>query len=159
MQLCRKETFFEAEQEELKHRIQSYTGLHMSKKNRINNAQLVIKELTLKWEEELQKGLKEKDEALMQLQAEHLQLRPRMDELETFLKTARAPCKAGSKSTRKDGKRTSANRATSPSSGRPTSRRRLWTRARRSTASPSPCRTSNATSAPSTTIRRNATRA
>ena len=46
MQLCRKETFFEAEQEELKHRIQSYTGLHMSKKNRINNAQLIIKELT-----------------------------------------------------------------------------------------------------------------
>lgn len=90
MQLCRKETFFEAEQEELKHRIQSYTGLHMSKKNRINNAQLIIKELTLKWEEELQKGLKEKDEALMQLQAEHLQLRPRMDELETFLKNSKS---------------------------------------------------------------------
>ena len=82
--------FFEAEQEELKHRIQSYTGLHMSKKNRINNAQLIIKELTLKWEEELQKGLKEKDEALMQLQAEHLQLRPRMDELETFLKNSKS---------------------------------------------------------------------
>jgi 6,7-dimethyl-8-ribityllumazine synthase len=34
MQLCRKEMFFETEQEELKHRIQSYTGMHMSKKNR-----------------------------------------------------------------------------------------------------------------------------
>ena len=31
MEACRKEVFFEAEQEELKHRIQSYTGLHISK--------------------------------------------------------------------------------------------------------------------------------
>lgn len=89
MQLCRKETFFEAEQEELKHRIQSYTGMHMSKKNRINNAQLIIKEITLKWEEELQHALKEKDEALNKLQAELTQLKPRVEELETFLQNSR----------------------------------------------------------------------
>lgn len=56
IQMCHKETYFAAEQEELKHRIQSYTGLHLSKKNRIENAQLVIRELTLKWDEELQRA-------------------------------------------------------------------------------------------------------
>ena len=89
MQLCRKEMFFETEQEELKHRIQSYTGMHMSKKNRINNAQLIIKEITLKWEEELQHGTKEKDDALTRLQLEQQQLKPRVDELETFLQNSR----------------------------------------------------------------------
>ena len=89
MQLCRKEVFFEAEQEELKHRIQSYTGMHMSKKNRIDNAQLIIKEITLKWEGELQNGMKEKDDALVRLQSEQQQLKPRVDELETFLQNSR----------------------------------------------------------------------
>lgn len=89
MQLCRKEVFFETEQEELKHRIQSYTGMHMSKKNRIDNAQLIIKEITLKWEGELQNGMKEKDDALVRLQAEQQQLKPRVDELETFLQNSR----------------------------------------------------------------------
>ena len=89
MQICRKEMFFETEQEELKHRIQSYTGMHMSKKNRINNAQLIIKEITLKWEEELQHGTKEKDDALTRLQLEQQQLKPRVDELETFLQNSR----------------------------------------------------------------------
>lgn len=89
MQLCRKEVFFEAEQEELKHRIQSYTGMHMSKKNRIDNAQLIIKEITLKWEDELQRGMKEKDDALTRLQAEQQQLKLRVDELETFLQNSR----------------------------------------------------------------------
>ena len=89
MELCRKERYFEKEQEELKHRIQSYTGLHASKRNRIENSQLVIKELTLQWEEELQKGLKEKDEEMMRLQAEQHSLRPRVDELEVFLKNSK----------------------------------------------------------------------
>lgn len=85
MQLCRKETFFEAEQEELKHRIQSYTGMHTSKKNRIEHSQLIIKELTLKWEEELQNGLNELNRKLHALQQEQMLLKPRAEELETFL--------------------------------------------------------------------------
>ena len=88
-ELCRKERYFEEEQEKLKHRIQSYTGLHASKRNRIDNSQLAIKELTLQWEEELQKGMKEKDEAMALLQSEQLRLRPRTEELETFLKSSK----------------------------------------------------------------------
>ena len=89
MKLCRKERYFEEEQEELKHRIQSYTGLHASKQNRMDNSQLAIKELTLQWEEELQRGNKQKEDALSQLQSELLRLRPRMEELDTFLKNSR----------------------------------------------------------------------
>lgn len=118
MQLCRKEMFFETEQEELKHRIQSYTGMHMSKKNRINNAQLIIKEITLKWEEELQHGTKEKDDALTRLQLEQQQLKPRVDELETFYKTAAIHYRDGSRITNQDGRKTSVSFAMSLSSGR-----------------------------------------
>ena len=63
--------------------------MHMSKKNRIDNAQLIIKEITLKWEDELQRGMKEKDDALTRLQAEQQQLKLRVDELETFLQNSR----------------------------------------------------------------------
>ena len=89
MRLCRKENYFEKEQEELKHRIQSYTGLHASKRNRIDNSQLAIRQLTLQWEEELQKGTKEKEEEMARLHAEQLRLRPRVKELDTFLKNSR----------------------------------------------------------------------
>ena len=86
MQLCMKENFFAEEQDELKHRIQSYTGLHMSKKNRIENCQLIIKEIGLQWEKELQDGNKEIDNQLAQLQLELQTLRPRVEELDTFLR-------------------------------------------------------------------------
>ena len=86
MQLCQKESFFAEEQEELKHRIQSYTGLHMSKKNRIENCQLIIKEITLQWEKELQDSNNEFNSRLSQLQQELQVLRPRVEELDTFLR-------------------------------------------------------------------------
>lgn len=89
IQLCRKEQFYETEQEELKHRIQSYTGMHTSKKNRIGHSQLIIKELTLKWNEELQQGLNEKDRKLGELQQEQLRLKPRVEELDTFLTSSK----------------------------------------------------------------------
>ncbi len=89
MEACRKEVFFEAEQEELKHRIQSYTGLHMSKISRKNNAELASKEINLKWEEERQKAEREIDEKLLNLQNEQQQLRPRMEELDAFLRSSK----------------------------------------------------------------------
>lgn len=52
---CRKEIFFEKEQEELKMRIQSYTSTHLERKTRINEAQIIIKDLMMKWEHEVQK--------------------------------------------------------------------------------------------------------
>ena len=60
-----------------------------SKKNRIENAQLVIRELTLKWDEEQQKGFREKDERMEALSHEQKQLRTRIEELETFLQNSR----------------------------------------------------------------------
>ena len=87
--LCRKEFFFEQEQHELKERIQSYANFHMERKNRINNAQLTIKELTMTWEEELHRQQKQKDEALHLLQQEMQQLRVRTDELQTFLNNSK----------------------------------------------------------------------
>lgn len=89
MEACRKEVFFEAEQEELKHRIQSYTGLHMSKISRKNNAELAIKEINLKWEDERQKAEREIEEKLLNLQNEQQQLRPRLEELEAFLRSSK----------------------------------------------------------------------
>ena len=55
IKLCRKEVFFEEEQQELKTRIQNYANFHTERKNRIAQAQLIIKELTMTWEEEQQK--------------------------------------------------------------------------------------------------------
>lgn len=89
IRLCRKENFYEEEQQELKARIQNYANFHTERKNRISNAQLSIKELTMKWEEERQKLLKEKDTALLQLQQEMTQLRTRTDELQTFLNNSK----------------------------------------------------------------------
>lgn len=89
IKLCRKENFFEEEQQELKARIQNYANFHMERKNRISNAQLTIKELTMTWDEELQKLLKEKDATLQQLQQEMQQLRPRIDELQAFLNNSK----------------------------------------------------------------------
>lgn len=43
----------------------------------------------MKWEDELQRGMKEKDDALTRLQAEQQQLKLRVDELETFLQNSR----------------------------------------------------------------------
>ena len=60
IKLCRKEIFFEEEQQELKARIQNYANFHTERKNRIAQAQLTIKELTMTWEEEQQKQLKKK---------------------------------------------------------------------------------------------------
>lgn len=54
IKLCRKEIFFEEEQQELKARIQNYANFHTERKNRIAQAQLTIKELTMTWEEEQQ---------------------------------------------------------------------------------------------------------
>ena len=85
IKLCRKEIFFEEEQQELKARIQNYANFHTERKNRIAQAQLTIKELTMTWEEEQQEQLKEKDLTLQKLQQEMLQLRPRIDELQAFL--------------------------------------------------------------------------
>ena len=85
IKLCRKEIFFEEEQQELKARIQNYANFHTERKNRIAQAQLTIKELTMTWEEEQQKLLKEKDLTFQKLQQEMLQLRPRIDELQAFL--------------------------------------------------------------------------
>ena len=87
--LCRKEFFFEQEQHELKERIQSYANFHMERKNRINNAQLTIKELTMTWKEELHRQQKQKDEALHLLQQEMQQLRVRTEELQTFLNNSK----------------------------------------------------------------------
>lgn len=89
MQLCRKEMYFETEQEEVKHRIQCYTGVHQSKRHCIAQAELAIKELQLKWEEELQQGTKEADENLARLAQELEQLRPRVEELEIFLQNSK----------------------------------------------------------------------
>ncbi len=47
IKLCRKEIFFEEEQQELKARIQNYANFHTERKNRIAQAQLTIKELTM----------------------------------------------------------------------------------------------------------------
>lgn len=85
IKLCRKETFYEEEQQELKARIQNYANWHTERKNRIAQAQLTIKELTMTWEEEQQKLSQEKDRAMQQLQQEMQQLRPRIDELQAFL--------------------------------------------------------------------------
>lgn len=60
IKLCRKEIFFEEEQQELKARIQNYANFHTERKNRIAQAQLTIKKLIMTWEEEQQKLLKEK---------------------------------------------------------------------------------------------------
>ena len=89
IKLCRKEIFFEEEQQELKARIQNYANFHTERKNRIAQAQLIIKELTMTWEEEQQKQLKEKDLTLQKLQQEMLQLRPRIDELQAFLNNSK----------------------------------------------------------------------
>ena len=89
IKLCRKEVFFEEEQQELKTRIQNYANFHTERKNRIAQAQLIIKELTMTWEEEQQKQLKEKDQTLQKLQQEMLQLRPRIDELQAFLNNSK----------------------------------------------------------------------
>ena len=89
IKLCRKEVFFEEEQQELKTRIQNYANFHTERKNRIAQAQLIIKELTMTWEEEQQKQLKEKDLTLQKLQQEMLQLRPRIDELQAFLNNSK----------------------------------------------------------------------
>lgn len=89
IETCRKEVFFKEELEELKHCIQSYTGLQMSKINRKEQAELIIKETNLKWEEERQKKERETEDALSQLQAEQQQLRPRVEELDTFLRNSK----------------------------------------------------------------------
>lgn len=89
IKLCRKEVFFEEEQQELKTRIQNYANFHTERKNRIAQAQLIIKELAMTWEEEQQKQLKEKDLTLQKLQQEMLQLRPRIDELQAFLNNSK----------------------------------------------------------------------
>lgn len=89
MQLCRKESFYEKEQDELKHRIQSYTGIHESKKNRIKNSQLSIQELTLNWQSEERNGLTEKEDELIRLKSEQEQLKPRAEELDAFLQNSR----------------------------------------------------------------------
>ena len=49
IKLCRKEVFFEEEQQELKTRIQNYANFHTERKNRIAQAQLILKELTMTW--------------------------------------------------------------------------------------------------------------
>lgn len=85
IQLCRKETFFEKEQEELKTRIQSYATTHLERKTRINEAQIIIKDLMLNWEQEVQQLEKEKDSELFQLQQELQQLHIRTEELQEFL--------------------------------------------------------------------------
>lgn len=85
IRLCRKETFFEKEQEELKTRIQSYTATHLERKTRINEAQIIIKDLMLNWEQEVQQLEKEKDSELFQLQQELQQLHIRTEELQEFL--------------------------------------------------------------------------
>ena len=36
-------------------RIQSYTSTHLERKTRINEAQIIIKDLMMKWEHEVQK--------------------------------------------------------------------------------------------------------
>ena len=109
IKLCRKEIFFEEEQQELKARIQNYANFHTERKNRIAQAQLTIKELTMTWEEEQQKQLKEKDLTLQKLQQEMLQLRPRIDELQAFLNNSKDTLQGWLKENKKDGKRTSAN--------------------------------------------------
>ena len=73
----------------MKARIQNYANFHTERKNRIAQAQLTIKELTMTWEEEQQKQLKEKDLTLQKLQQEMLQLRPRIDELQAFLNNSK----------------------------------------------------------------------
>lgn len=120
MQLCMKENFFAEEQDELKHRIQSYTGLHMSKKNRIENCQLIIKEIGLQWEKELQDGNKEIDNQLAQLQLELQTLRPRVEELDTFLRNNKNSLQGWLKEHKKAGKKPSGNCATRKYSGRRT---------------------------------------
>ena len=89
MQLCRKELFFEAEQEEIKHRIQRYAGAHQDKRNRIAQAELAIKELQLKGETELRQATQELDGQLARRAQELEQLRPRVEELEVFLQNSR----------------------------------------------------------------------
>ena len=100
--------FFEEEQQELKTRIQNYANFHTERKNRIAQAQLIIKELTMTWEEEQQKQLKEKDLTLQKLQQEMLQLRPRIDELQAFLNNSKDTLQGWLKET-KGWKRISAN--------------------------------------------------
>ena len=82
---CRKEIFFEKEQEELKMRIQSYTSTHLERKTRINEAQIIIKDLMMKWEHEVQKLEKGIDDELSKSQMELQQLHVRIQELQQFL--------------------------------------------------------------------------
>ena len=82
---CRKEIFFEKEQEELKVRIQSYTSTHLERKTRINEAQIIIKDLMMKWEHEVQKLEKGIDDELSKSQMELQQLHVRIQELQQFL--------------------------------------------------------------------------
>lgn len=82
---CRKEIFFEKEQEELKVRIQSYTSTHLERKTRINEAQIIIKNLMMKWEHEVQKLEKGIDDELSKSQMELQQLHVRIQELQQFL--------------------------------------------------------------------------
>lgn len=85
IRLCRKERFFEKELEELKNRIQSYTATHLERKTRINEAQIVIKDLKINWNQEVQQLEKETNSELLRLQQELQQLHARIKELQEFL--------------------------------------------------------------------------
>lgn len=85
IRLCRKEAFFETEQQEIKARIESYTHLHLERKNRIGQAQLRIQELTLAWDSERRERTREREEKQQAIQLELAQLRPRLKELAAFL--------------------------------------------------------------------------
>lgn len=89
IRLCRKEIFFEQEQEEIKQRIQSYTSIHLEKNTRISEAQITIKDLNWKWEQETDKLKKEKEEELTRLQQELRQVNSRIEELQEFLNNSR----------------------------------------------------------------------
>ncbi len=89
LKLCRQEVFFETEQTAIKQRIQAYTSVHLNKKNQMEQARLNIKEITLQWEQEQQQEMKAIEDALHRLAQEQQALRPRIDELETFLQNSR----------------------------------------------------------------------
>lgn len=89
LKLCRKEIFFEPEQKELAQRIQTFLSTKLEKQNRIQNARLKIKEITMQWQQEQEAqyaGIKERH-TLLQADAERLN--NRIIELRNFLENSK----------------------------------------------------------------------
>lgn len=89
LKLCRKEIFFEQEQKELAQRIQTYLPTRLEKQNRIQNAQIKIKEITMQWQQEQEAQFARIKERHSLLQADAERLNNRIIELRNFLENSK----------------------------------------------------------------------